>query len=109
MFWKNPSAKVRFHAAQSLWTGILAILYFIMGLILTGIYIVLRYGDTQGQEVSASDLVVFLYMLTSLAGPPLVYLTCAILAIAGRNPRIPFVWKIAATASARWEERLGLR
>jgi uncharacterized membrane protein len=109
MFWKNPSAKVRFHAAQSLWTGILAILYFIMGLILTGMYIALRYGDNQGQDIPASDPVVFLYLLTSLAGPPLIYLTCAILTIAGRNPRIPLVWKIAATASARWEERLGLR
>jgi len=108
IYWKNPSAKVRFHAAQSLWTGIFAILYFIASLFLTGIYIALRYGDTQGQ-VPADDPLAFVFMLTSLAGPPLVYITCAILAIMGRNPRIPLVWKIAATVSARWEERLESR
>jgi len=102
---KSPSEKVRFHAAQSLWIDILAVVYFVVAMILISIYIAIRYPGT-GHQIPSGDPVMWAWTLTSLVGPPVIHITLAVLAMTGRNPRIPLVWKIAATMSARQEERL---
>jgi hypothetical protein len=104
IFRKNPSAKVRFHAIQSLWIDILSISYFILGFVFFVIYIIFRYPDDQ--QIPDSDAVGWTYLLTSLLSPPIIHIVFAILVITDWNPRIPLVWKIAATVTIRQQERL---
>lgn len=100
LFWKNPSERVRFHAIQSLWIDICVVLYFLASLILTVIYVAIFYPN-QSPEISSNDPVTLAWALTVLLGPPLIHITLAIFAMSGQNPRMPLIWKIAATVAAR--------
>jgi hypothetical protein len=102
----SPSEKVRFHAAQSRWIDIFAVVYFVIAMILTIIYLAIRYPGPGPHEIAPNDPVMWAWTLTALLGPPITHITLAILALLGKNPRIPLVWKIAATVSARQRESL---
>lgn len=103
---KNRSEKVRFHAAQSTWIDISAVAYLIISSILTGVYVAIRYPGPNAQ-IPPNDPVMWAWVLTSLLGPPILHVTLAILTMAGRNPRVPLISKIAATVTSRrgdWSE-----
>ncbi|MCA1702041.1 MAG: hypothetical protein LC808_01720 [Actinobacteria bacterium] len=95
---------MRFHAAQSLWVDISAVVYFVISMILIAVYVAIRYPEPHPQ-IAPDDPVMWTWALTALVGPPVIHVILAILTMTGRNPRIPLVWKIAATIATRQKER----
>jgi hypothetical protein len=89
-----------------LWIDIFAVLYLVIAMILIAVYIAIRYPGSGSHQIPSDDPVMWAWALTSLVGPPLIHVVLAILTMMGKNPRVPLVWKIAATVAARQEERL---
>lgn len=98
IFRRDHRPQVRFHAVQSILIDIVAVVYFVVSLVLVGVYGSIRY---QGAEIPSSDVVMWTWALASLLGPPALHLLLTILALTGRNPRIPLLWKVAASVTAR--------
>jgi uncharacterized membrane protein len=107
MFWRSPRREVRFHAVQSLWIDILAITYFFVAFVLTLIYTLIRYSQA-GSTIPADDPILSILIYSTTFGPPITHLAFAIISITGRHPRLPLIWRIAATVNARQEERRGV-
>ncbi|MFI6322480.1 hypothetical protein ACIBG8_33430 [Nonomuraea sp. NPDC050556] len=100
IFRRDHRPNVRFHAVQSILIDIVAVAYFLITLILAGIYAAIRYQGIR-TEIPSDDVVMWTWVLTFLLGPPALHLLLAALVLAGRRPRIPLLCKIAATITAR--------
>ncbi|GIH71805.1 hypothetical protein [Sphaerimonospora thailandensis] len=100
IFRRDPRPKVRFHAAQSLLLDVVSLGYLTVGLVAWVLYSAVRYPGPDA-EIPPNDAVTWVWVLTSLTGPPVAHLVLALLALMGRHPRIPVLWKVAATISAR--------
>lgn len=99
LFRRDHRSEVRFHAAQSLLIDAAAVLYAAMACICLIPYLAVRYP--QGNEIDSSDPAMWSWTATVLFVPPLLHIVLAIVALLGFRPKIPIIWRIAATISAR--------
>ncbi|GAA2207724.1 hypothetical protein GCM10009850_031820 [Nonomuraea monospora] len=100
IFRRDQRPDVRFHAVQSILIDIVAVVSFLVTLVLVGVYASIRYQGTQA-EIPSDDLVMWTWALASMLGPPALHLLLTILTLTGRSPRVPLLWKVAATVTAR--------
>ncbi|MEV4082117.1 hypothetical protein ACGFJC_28020 [Nonomuraea fuscirosea] len=98
IFRRDHRRRVRFHAVQSILIDIVAVVYLVISLVLVGVYTSIRY---QGAAIPSDDVVMWTWALSSLLGPPALHLLLTVLALTGRSPRIPLLWKVAASVTAR--------
>ncbi|MEV5888273.1 hypothetical protein [Nonomuraea fuscirosea] len=98
IFRRDHRPRVRFHAVQSILIDIVAVVYLVVSLVLVGVYTSIRY---QGAGIPSDDVVMWTWALASLLGLPALHLLLTVLALTGRSPRIPLLWKVAASVTAR--------
>ncbi|MEU4324539.1 hypothetical protein [Nonomuraea dietziae] len=99
IFCRSRRANVRFHAVQSILIDIVAVVYFFVTLVAAGIYAAIRYPGP-GTEIPSDDVVMWTWTFTSILGAPALHLLLAIVALAGRNPRVPLLRRVAARIGA---------
>ncbi|MGW5262330.1 hypothetical protein ACWEQG_15245 [Microbispora sp. NPDC004025] len=99
IFRRNRRPDVRFHAMQSILIDLVAVIYFPISLIAAGIYASIRYPGPNA-HIPSADVVMWTWAATSVFGPPALHLLLAVLTLIGRRPRIPLLWKVAATVTA---------
>ncbi|GAA2872952.1 hypothetical protein [Nonomuraea rubra] len=106
VFRRDQRPVVRFHAVQSILIDVVAVVSFLVTLVLVGVYASLRYQGA-ATEIPSDDVVMWTWTLASILGPPALHLLLTILALTGRSPRVPVLWKVAATVTARPAEDAG--
>ncbi|TYB70149.1 hypothetical protein FXF51_03475 [Nonomuraea sp. PA05] len=106
IFRRDQRPDVRFHAVQSILIDIVAVVSFLVTLVLAGVYASTRYQGASAESLS-DDVVMWTWALASILGPPALHLLLTVLTLTGRSPRVPLLWKVAATVTARPSEDAG--
>lgn len=100
LIWRrNRRRDVRFHATQSILIDVVALIYLPISLVGIVIYVAVRYPGAAA-KIPATDVVMWTWVLTSMVVPPALHVLLAVLALMGRRPRVPLLWRIAATVTA---------
>ena len=103
-FWRNSRLAVRFHAAQALLIDASAALYAVVACCGLVLYVAIRYpdaGESGQSEISSNDPVMWAWIITVFLGAPAFRALLAVVVLFGGQPKVPIIWRIAASLAAR--------